>query len=92
MNVYDYDDQDVDMGKVHEELKNDIEDLGKNMADLLKQLDINDSGGLFSPNTKNAIMNAGGSSSDDEEDQNYNVRRRKQHLKHTMDNDSIHDL
>lgn len=41
------------MGKVHEELKNDIEDLGRNMADLLKQLDINDSGGLFSPNTKN---------------------------------------
>ena len=36
VNVYDYDDQEVDMGKVHEELKNDIEDLGKNMADLLK--------------------------------------------------------
>lgn len=91
VNVYDYDDQDVDMGKVHEELKNDIEDLGKNMADLLKQLDINDSGGLFSPNTKKAIMNAGGNSSDDDEDLHF-FPKRKSVLKHTMDNDSIHDL
>ena len=35
-------------------------------------------------------MNAGGNSSDDDDEDFY--PRRKSHLKHTMDNDSIHDL
>jgi len=78
------------MGKVHEELKNDIEDLGRNMADLLKQLDINDSGGLFSPNTKNQIMNAGGYSS--EEDDDFMITRKERIKNKPIDDDSIGDL